>query len=167
MPRNAWPFGCGSSMAVALKLKEHGRAAILVAIAAAVLVGTDSARAIDQAQAVKLSRAYLASDDKIASRQLAKQLDNYDGAIDPVLSQLSARSFEPVKAGYHPAEHFSDSKLRIKHPDDRLYFTVPKSYHPDRPPGLIVFMHGGGATTTRRAPRYFMNFPRDGVQEED
>jgi predicted esterase len=156
----------GLPMAVALRFNGRFPATVSV-LFVVVILRTDFAQAIDPAEAIKLSRAYLASDDKIARRQLAKDLDNYDGAIEPVLARLSARSFEPVKAGYHPAEHFSDSKLRIKHPDDRLYFTVPKSYRPDRATGLIVFMHGGGATTTRRAPRYFMNFPRAGVHEED
>src|SRR5262245_18843989 len=91
----------------------------------------------------------------------------YEGDIEAVLAKVSKRSYEYVKTGYRPEKHFLNAELRQKHPDDLLYFTAPKSYRPNVPTGLIVFMHGGGATTTRRAPRYFMNFPPDGVKESD
>lgn len=121
---------------------------------------------MDRAEAVKLAREYLASDDEDDRRELADQLGEYDGEIEPVLRALRARSFNAAEAGYHPHESFSVSDLREKHPDDLLYFTVPKSYRPDRPAGLIVFLHGGGNTTTRRAPRYVMDFPDEGEEED-
>lgn len=139
------------------------RGAALVAI---VLTGAAAARAaaIDQGQAIKLSRQFLASDDSAARENLSKQLAGYRGDIQPVLDQLSRREFQPVKAGYHAEEHFTDRALRKRWPDDLLYFTVPESYRPDRPTGLIIFLHGGGNTTSRRAPRLVMNFPAKGEE---
>ena len=52
-------------------------------------------------------------------------------------------------------------KLRKKHPAELLYFDVPETYRRDTPSGLIVFMHGGGKTTSSRAPRVYMNFADD------
>jgi predicted esterase len=121
--------------------------------------------AMDQEMAIKLAREYLSSDDDDGRRELAEQLNRYDRDIEPVLRALGARQYESVKAGYHPEEHFSVPELVSKHPDDLLYFTVPKSYRPDKSTGLIIFMHGGGRTSSRRAPRYFMNFPDE--DEED
>src|SRR5260370_36594555 len=116
------------------------------------------AGAVDQAVGVQLARSNLASDDNDEREALAAKLAGYKGEIEPVLEKLSSRRFEPVEAGYLPEEHFSVTKLLEKHADDLLYFTIPKSYRPDRATGLIVFMHGGGNKSSRNAPRGFMNF---------
>jgi predicted esterase len=129
------------------------------------IASSGSSRAMDQAEALKLAREYLASDDGAERRQLAADLAEYEGDPQPLIEKLAAQSYEPVEAGYHSEEHFSVAALLAKHPDDLLYFTVPKSYRPDRATGLIVFMHGGGNTSSRRAPRYFMNFP-EGEKDE-
>src|SRR5204863_5353650 len=128
--------------------------ALLVAVA-----WPGGARAMDQDRAVKLAREFLASDDGDKREQLSARLAGYDGDIQPVLQKLSANSYKAVEPGYHYEEHFSTPDLHKQHPKDLLYFTVPKSYRPDRSTGLIVFMHGGGNASSRRAPRYFMNFP--------
>jgi poly(3-hydroxybutyrate) depolymerase len=117
--------------------------------------------ALDQVEAVKLSREYLASRDSAERRRLATTLDEYQGDIEPVIQELRAQTFQPIKSGYHPQEHFSVPELRKKHPRDLLYFMVPKDYSPDHPTGLIVFLHGGGRTTSRQAPRVFMNLPEE------
>lgn len=123
--------------------------------------------ALDRDDAVRLGRKYLANSDKAERRRLFAQLDQYDGDIQPVLDKLCERTYKPVKSGYHYEEHFSAGPLAKKHPDDLLYFTVPKDYRPDRSTGLIVFLHGGGSSTGRKAPRAFMNFPDgDGYTNE-
>ena len=86
-------------------------------------------------------------------------MEKYEGDISPVLKLLSTRAtYERVSPGYHPAEHFSVRELRKKHPKELLYFDVPASYRRDVSSGLIVFMHGGGKTTSARAPRVYMDF---------
>jgi predicted esterase len=138
----------------------------LVTVLVFLLSSKDSASAADVDQAVKISREFLASRDPAERKRLAGKLNEYAGAIEPVIAALSARSFNPVKAGYHPEQRFSVPELRTKHPDDLLYFNVPKNYMPERPTGLIVFMHGGGNTSSRRAPRVFMSFPEEGKAAE-
>lgn len=134
----------------------------------AVTVGPNGVQAMNRAQAVDLARDYLSSDDDDDRREMAAKLVEYDGDFQPVIRELSNQSFKPVKAGYLPEEHFSVPTLLEKRPDDLLYFTVPKAYQPDRPTGLIVFMHGGGNASSRRAPKYSMNFPdKDDEDEED
>src|SRR4051794_32442670 len=103
-----------------------------VAFAAILLFTTNLAYGIEQPRANELARTYLNTSDKSERRKLANELAAYDGPIDPILTQLSSRSFKAVKAGYHPAEHFADSELRKRHPDDLLYFTVPTTYRPRR-----------------------------------
>lgn len=115
----------------------------------------------DLDDALRLARDYLDCDDPDRRGDLAGPLAEHDGQIGAVVARLAERRYEPVEPGYHPAEHFRDPGLREAYPDDLLYFTVPRSYRPDRPGGLIVFLHGGGRTSSRRAPRYFMNFPDD------
>jgi acetyl esterase/lipase len=114
---------------------------------------------VDLDPAVKLSNQWLSSRDPAERKRLAAKLSQFDGDPAPVIARLSSRSFKSVMPGYIPEEHFSQSELCRKHPDDLLYFVVPKSYRPDRPTGLIVFLHGGGRTTTRRAPQATLNFP--------
>jgi pimeloyl-ACP methyl ester carboxylesterase len=137
----------------------------LLAALVMLIVRPDSGQAMDEARAVQLAREYLASGDDDDRPQLAAKLAAYEGEIEPVVRKLSARSFDPVPAGYHPEEHFSDPELLKKHPEDLLYFTVPKTYRPDGATGLIIFLHGGGNTSSRRAPRYFMNFHDDEGEE--
>ncbi|HEY2253508.1 MAG TPA: alpha/beta fold hydrolase, partial [Planctomycetaceae bacterium] len=117
-------------------------------------------------EAVDAAREYLATDDDDEREELAAKLARFDGDLEPVIRDLSARSFKPVKAGYLPEQHFSVPALLEKHPQDLLYFTVPRDYRPDRSTGLIVFMHGGGNTSSRRAPRYSMNFPEGDVNDD-
>jgi predicted esterase len=117
------------------------------------------AAAMDLNAAVKLGRRYLTAGNAKERRQLASQLDDYQGDIEPVLMELRQRTYRTMPAGYRPAEHFLDPKLRNKHPDDLLYFVVPDDYRPDRPTGLIVFLHGGGKHTPRQAPQATLRFP--------
>lgn len=142
-----------------------GRGLALLAAVLAVSTWSRDLKAIDEAQAVELAREYLASDDRADREKLAAGLADYDGDIERVLKELSARSFEPVEAGYLPEQHFTAPELLARRPDDLLYFTVPKSYRPDRPTGLVVFMHGGGNQSPRQSPQYFMNFPDDDDEE--
>lgn len=122
---------------------------------------------IDGAQAVQLARDYLTADDDAKRKTLAASLATYSGDIPSVLKALSARTFKPVKSGYHPQEHFTVPELLVTRSKDLLYFNVPDSYRPDRPTGLIVFLHGGGKTTSRRAPRVFLNFPDEDDEESN
>lgn len=126
---------------------------------ALLLTSTECASALELEDAVAVARAYVTNDDEAVQAELAVKLDHYAGELQPFLEKLCERTYDPVEAGYHPEEHFSLPNLLEKHPDDLLYFTVPESYEPEQPTGLIVFMHGGGNATSRRAPRVFMSLP--------
>ncbi|HEY2146970.1 MAG TPA: hypothetical protein VGH32_03480, partial [Pirellulales bacterium] len=132
---------------------------VLAAATIIALACTGRSATLDLDTAVKLSNQWLAARDPVERKRLAAKLGEFEGDPPAVIARLSSRSFQSVKSGYIPEEHFSQSDLRRKHPDDLLYFVVPKSYRPDRPTGLIVFLHGGGRTTTRRAPQATLNFP--------
>lgn len=138
-----------------------------MAVVLAAIAWTGRGHALEPAEAVKPAQEYLAIDDDDRRAELAEELSEYDGDIESVLRGLQPTSFEPVEPGYHPEEHFSLPELREARPDDLLYFTVPESYRADRPSGLVVFMHGGGNATSRRAPRYTMNFPDEEDDESD
>ena len=123
------------------------------------LVYAPRTRAMDQDAAAKLCRRYLASESPVERQALLARLAGYEGEIDPVLQLLAQRVYPPVKPGYHAEEHFATPEFRKKHPDDLLYFVVPKDYRRDKPTGLVVFLHGGGATTSPRAPQATLRFP--------
>ena len=114
---------------------------------------------MDQDAAVKLCREYLASENRTERQELLARLAGYEGEIDPVLQSLGKHTYQPVKPGYHGEEHFASADLRKRHPEDLLYFVVPKEYRTDQPTGLIVFLHGGGRTTSRHAPQATLRFP--------
>jgi predicted esterase len=145
-------------------MRHHigGQLAFLLVVFAVPVV-TD---AMDREQAVQLAREYLASDAEDERQDLADRLADYEGDVGPILQALARQTFLPVKTGYRPREKFSVRSLQEKHPEDLLYFTVPKSYRPDRPTGLIVYLHGGGNTTTRTAPHYIMDFPDEGEEDD-
>ncbi len=142
----------------------------LIAFSAAMLITMacpDIVLAIDPAQAKMIGREYLTSENEAERTRLVETLADYHGEIQPVIEELSRHSFEAVKAGIHPGEHFTSGKLQKKHPDDLLYFNVPKSYQTDRAAGLIIFMHGGGKTTPREHPRLFMDDSDTGEIDKD
>ena len=125
---------------------------VLAAATIIALACTGRSATLDLDSAVKLSNQWLAARDPVERKRLAAKLGEFEGDPPAVIARLSSRSFQSVKSGYIPEDHFSRSDLRRKRPDDLLYFVVPKWYRPDRPTGFIVFLHGGGRTTTRRAP---------------
>ncbi len=131
-----------------------------------VLVNVSTA-APDSKAGSELARRFLSTSDAIERGKLAGQLVEYDGVIDAVLQGLRQQSFPKTKSGFRPREKFTVQALRKRHPDDLLYFTVPESYRRDKPTGLIVFMHGGGRTTSRRAPGVFLDFPEEDGPEID
>jgi poly(3-hydroxybutyrate) depolymerase len=112
-----------------------------------------------QDRAVELCRDYLATGRDSKRQDILKQLADYRGPIEPVIERLAARSYQPMKSGYRSQEHFQSAELLKRHPDDRLYFVIPPNYRPERPTGLIVFLHGGGKYTSNRAPGATLAFP--------
>lgn len=147
-------------------LRGWSRSIVLIGLLLAVSSNA-LGRDLDLDDAVTLSRAYLASEDSAEQKEIAGQLAGYRGEIDVVLNQLRARKYNRVVAGYHPEKNFSIPELADKHPDDLLYFNVPPNYSPKQPTGLIVFLHGGNNTSSRRAPRVFLNYPDEGTAESD
>jgi predicted esterase len=141
-----------------MKCRRVGQVAVKMGAMLALIVCSAQAASLDQTDAVRLGREYLTSHDWQQRRRLSAQLGDYEGDIAPILQRLQERTYERVKPGYHPGEHFSAHDLRKKHPDELLYFDVPESYRRDKPTGLIVFMHGGGKKTSLRAPRVYMDF---------
>ena len=139
--------------------------ALVVFLSGTLRIG--SAQPLELEDAATLSREYLASDDREERAEIAAKLATYKGYIEPVLLQLQARTFNRVESGYHADKSFSIPELAEKHPDDLLFFNVPPSYSPKTPTGLVVFLHGGGATTGRRAPRVTLDYPPEGVSERD
>ena len=116
----------------------------------------------DGGDIVAAARGYLECTDDAERTECRAQLANFSGDFQPIIDELQRRDYQPVEDGYYAEEHFAQPELLARHPDDLLYFTVPEGYRPDRPTGLIVFMHGGGNRTSRRAPRVFMSLPDEG-----
>ena len=138
---------------------RHGPAVYGTVLAIVGLVCVPRIWALDENAAVKLCREYLASDNPAERQGLLARLAHYEGEIDPVLQSLGKRTYRPVEPGYHGEKHVASADLRKKHPEDLLYVVVPKDYRADRSTGLIVFLHGGGAATSPRAPQATLRFP--------
>ena len=109
--------------------------------------------------AVKMAREFLGDRDDERRAKLAAQLAEYDDRIDEVIAKLRRRSHDDVETGYLPDQKFTTKELRHKHPKDRLYYMIPPDYSAEKPTGLIVFMHGGGRTSKRTWPKYYLNKP--------
>jgi predicted esterase len=139
--------------------RKSGQRLAVPLLALLALVRVACGEALDRDAALAVCREYLRSDSRSERQELLARLSGYKGEIDAVLQLLSKRAYRPVKLGYYGEEHFATAEFRKKHPDDLLYFVVPKDYREDRPTGLIVFLHGGGAATSRRAPQATLRFP--------
>ena len=135
------------------------RLATILIVACFLLPNIARGQALSEVAAVRYAREYLASHGAGERSGLAAKLARFHGDWSAVVDQLRERSFPSAAAGYYAARHFSDPDLLAARPDDLLYFVVPPSYRPDRPSGLIVFLHGGGATTPRVAPQATLQFP--------
>lgn len=119
-----------------------------------------------QAKALELAGEYLVAKEDDRRHELAQQLAEYDSFADAVIGRLRQQRYEHVNPGYHPEERFSDPSLLDKHPEDLLYFHIPRNYRPDKPCGLVVFMHGGGGDTEREAPHYSIR-PEDADDDDE
>ena len=119
-------------------------------------VSKPQAKASDLGEVVQLARQYLGAADPEVKARLSKHLTEYDGDWNRVVDALRPKPAGGAKAGYYEEERFTDPQLREEHPDDLLYFVVPTCYRPERPTGLIVFMHGGGKGSARTAPARYM-----------
>jgi len=95
----------------------------------------------------------LATNSTSRAKQLA-QYNDYDRQIAPVIRALSMRSYQPVKSGFYKEVAFAADGLREKHADELLGLIVPEGYDPSRPTGLIVFLHGGGSTSSADSAWY-------------
>jgi pimeloyl-ACP methyl ester carboxylesterase len=131
---------------------------LLITAVLTLLPGVVRGQGVSEATAVEISQAYLASHSRSERRELAAKLVDYRGDVSAVLDRLHPHTFPEVAAGYFAAKHLANPELLARNPDDLLYYLVPKSYRPDRPTGLIIFLHGGGATTPRTAPRATLPF---------
>jgi len=120
-------------------------------------LSAEMAPAGDLGEAVELARQYLANTDSHERARLSRELAEYDRDWKDVIIALRPRPDQSVRPGYYKEEHFTQPQLRKKHPDDLLYFVVPTGYCPDRPTGLVVFMHGGGKGSPRTAPDRYMS----------
>lgn len=125
----------------------------------------ESANAGDPRAAVKIARQYLETDSDDRRARLAAKLATHDDDFQEVVRLLQETDYEPVEPGYLSDEGFTAPNLSTDRTDDLLFFLIPKSYRPERATGLVIFMHGGGAHTGRRAPRYTIDFPDDDDDE--
>jgi predicted esterase len=126
-----------------------------------------SADAIDSPTAVRLAREYLHSGGLAKKRKLAKQLAGYHGDLRAVVTALQPQTFDAVRPGYYPHQHFSIPKLRRKRPADLLYMIVPNGYDAQKATGLIVFMHGGGNDSPRTAPDGYFKTTKTGGKSSE
>ena len=109
--------------------------------------------AFTQQEIITRCRMYLAAADPAVRAQLAQEISTYTGNIDVIVSALQPAAPRDFLLGYSGLQHFSVPELNEKYPDDHLYYYVPRSYSPDRPTGLLIALHGGGAGTSREAAR--------------
>jgi poly(3-hydroxybutyrate) depolymerase len=114
------------------------------------------ARADDLDKAVRLAKQYLRSNDADQRQSLAGKLARYDDQWERIVIALQTQTYGDAKPGYYGAEHFTQSALLKKHPDDLLYIIVPQNYRSEQATGLIVFMHGGGKGSPRTSPARYM-----------
>ncbi|MBS0266850.1 MAG: alpha/beta fold hydrolase [Planctomycetes bacterium] len=124
-------------------------------------------QALDRVTALTLAKKYLSASDAGERERLARRLQGYAGDYREVINALLETEYPKVQPGYHPEQLLSIPELREKYPESLLYFNVPPDYRPDRPTGLIIFLHGGGRNTSQYAPRYSLDFPEEGDEPEN
>ena len=151
----------------AVRINFRLRYAWIIGLLGCSLLPHSSARGTDTVEATRLAREFIEADDDDSRNSILAQLADFTEDYRPILAEIQKTKFEPVEAGYHPEEHFTTPKLRKKHPKDLLYYSIPKTYRPDRPTGLIIFMHGGGKNTSRDAPRYTLDYPENDDDPEE
>lgn len=134
---------------------------LVLAIGLALSLDTELSNAADLRPALNLAREFLETEDESRRQAIAAKLAAYDDDFREVIRLLQEKKYEPVEPGYVPDEHFTAPDLSADRSDDLLFFLIPKSYRPERATGLVIFMHGGGAHTGRRAPRHTIDFPDD------
>ena len=129
---------------------------IIAAIPVVLLALSEDTGAADFDETVRTARQYLECSDGQERAALSQKLAEFTDDWRDVVEALRPRPTQAAKPGYYREEHFTNPQLRRKYPDDILYLVVPTGYQPGKPPGLVVFMHGGGKGSPRTAPDRYM-----------
>lgn len=111
---------------------------------------------------IKASQDYICSNgDK--DDALGKKLEAYNGSIEAVLNKL--KESEPKnwqnktpsgKIVKFSLPQFKTSEFNDKFPESCLYYYVPKDYSPDKPFGLLLYLHGGGPGVSPLSARIYV-----------
>jgi predicted esterase len=135
----------------------------LAALTLAAAVSSDCLA--DEDAIVEACRQFLKADGK-PEASVVETIKAYDGPIEPIIERLSATpgaDWQDV-SGVVANQSFQHPSLKAAYVDDRLHFFVPDSYAPEKPFGLVIFMHGGGRTTPREHPLHVVTHPDDDPQ---
>lgn len=92
------------------------------------------------------ARAWLNADMPTRTA-LEDSLKNYDGDIDSVIAAITPKGSSEhasIKGEEIKGDTFTVPKLLARNEDHPFNFYVPSHYSPEKPMGLILWMHGGG-----------------------
>ena len=92
------------------------------------------------------ARAYLVCEEASEAKELAKQLDTFEGDLAKVITALRATPPEKAETGWTNERPFQSPRLAAKYGDHCLTVYVPPDYDAAKPRGLLIFLHGGGRT---------------------
>lgn len=129
--------------------------------------------------AVELAREYMATEDAGRRAEILREVSGWSRRLDDIA--LALRPAPPANAptGYIPADKFTVPRLRAEMarlipsadgpvplstkeearpaPDEEYmnWVFVPEDYHPKRPLGMVIQLHGGGGESPQpRAGKY-------------
>ncbi len=97
-----------------------------------------------QAETIAAARAFLAAGNAEEAGQPAARLAQYQGAFGPIIKALRPRlPARAPKKGWQVSCNFTLPQFAQKYPEQPYTVYVPRNYRPDRPHGLLIFLHGG------------------------
>lgn len=98
---------------------------------------------------VECAREYLKEGCSPKADALRSELEKYEGDFDSIVQALKPVPPAKPPTGWQVAQPFKKPELAAKYPDELLTYYIPADYRPDRPVGLLFFLHGGGTGQPR------------------
>ncbi|MCB9094370.1 MAG: hypothetical protein H6621_04795 [Halobacteriovoraceae bacterium] len=92
---------------------------------------------------VQTAKSWLAADSS-SRNNYEEKLKNWTSYIDQVIKDVVIPQYSETQTGEIFYQGFTTPEFQAKYPDHQFHMYVPTHYKPDKPIGLLFWLHGGG-----------------------
>lgn len=118
-----------------------------------------------QAALIEKARLFISDPQARKESDLRAELAACTDGMEDVLGQIFQPPPAPSETGLILDRPFRLAELAARYVEERMVLHVPADYQPEKPRGLVIFLHGGGRGQPRDTPCRQWRQPEFGVQD--